>query len=116
MNVVDKIKEDVDYFKQFARMAVALRKPGMTDRHWDAISEKMGIEVRPHPGFTLTTCINMGLKKEEEFLEEIGEKAYKEHLIETKLDEMEAAWENIEFEIHPAKGSDSFIIGGIEPI
>lgn len=33
--VVDKIKGDVDHFKQFVRMAVALRKPGMTDRHWD---------------------------------------------------------------------------------
>jgi len=35
--------------------------------------------VRPHEGFTLTTVIDMGLKKYEDFIEEVGERAYKEH-------------------------------------
>lgn len=58
----------------------------------------------------------MGLKKQEDFLEEVGERAYKEHQIETKLDEMEAAWESVEFEMHPAKGTDTYILGGLEPV
>jgi len=35
MEVVGKIKEDVDYFRQYVKLAVSLRKPGMCDRHWD---------------------------------------------------------------------------------
>lgn len=31
---------------------VALRKPGMFDRHWKQISEKVGFEVKPNDDFT----------------------------------------------------------------
>ena len=65
--VAEKIKAEIDYFKQFVKIAVALRKPGMKGRHWDQITNKVGFEVRPHEGFTLTTVIEMGLKKWEEF-------------------------------------------------
>lgn len=114
--VADKIKGDVDYFRQFVKMAVALRKPGMKDRHWDQITAKVGFEVRPHEGFTLTTVISMGLKKYEDFLEEVGERAYKEFQIESKLNEMEAAWEKVDFELFDAKNTDTYILGGIDKI
>ncbi|OMJ85153.1 hypothetical protein SteCoe_13621 [Stentor coeruleus] len=114
--VAEKIKADVDYFKQYVKLAVALRKPGMRDRHWDQITNKVGFEVRPHEGFTLTTVINMGLKKWEDFCDEVGERAYKEYQIETKLNEMEAAWEKIDFEVLPAKNTDTFILGGLDKI
>ena len=114
--VVEKIKSEVDAFKQYVKMAVALRKPGMKDRHWDQITAKVGFEVRPYEGFTLTTVINLGLKKFDDFLDDIGEKAYKEHQIESKLNEMEAVWEKIDFEIFPAKNSDTYIMGGIDKI
>lgn len=114
--VAEKIKADVDHFRQFVKLAVSLRKPGMCDRHWNQITEKVGFEVRPHDGFTLTKVIDMGLKKWEDFCEEVGERAYKEHLIETNLNRMEAAWENVEFEVMPAKGTDTWILGGLEPI
>ena len=58
----------------------------------------------------------MGLKKYEDFCEEIGERAYKEHLIETKLNEMEAAWEDVDFEVLNAKNTDTYILGGLEKI
>ena len=114
--VAEKIKADIDYFKQYVKIAVALRKPGMRDRHWDQITNKVGFEVRPHEGFTLTTVIEMGLKKWEDFCEEVGERAYKEHQIETKLNEMEAAWEKIDFDVLNAKNTDTFILGGLDKI
>lgn len=49
----------------------------------------------------------MGLKKFEDFIEEVGERAYKEHQIETKLNEMEKAWEDVAFDVLPAKGTDT---------
>ena len=114
--VADKIKADVDFFKQYVKVAVALRKPGMRDRHWDQICNKVGFEVRPKEGFTLTTVIELGLKKYEDFCEEVGERAYKEYQIETKLNEMEAAWEKIDFEVLNAKNTDTFILGGLDKI
>ncbi len=42
---------------------VALRQPGMQDRHWKEISDKMGIEVKPNPEFTFNKALEMGLMK-----------------------------------------------------
>lgn len=40
---------------------VALRKQGMQDRHWTSISEKLGKEVKPGPGFNFQTVLDLGL-------------------------------------------------------
>jgi dynein heavy chain len=36
--IAETIKKGVDDFKSTVPLAVALRKEGMKDRHWDAIS------------------------------------------------------------------------------
>jgi len=41
------MKAKIDDFKTVVPIALALRKDGMVDRHWDIISEKVGFEVRP---------------------------------------------------------------------
>ena len=117
-NIVDKQKAKVDDFRQYVRLAVALLKPGMADRHWKQISDKMNldVEIKPKEGFTLTTVIELGLKKHEEFCEEVGERAYKEFQIETNLNKMEAAWENVDFSVLPAKGTDTWILGGFDKV
>ena len=109
--VAEDIKAKIDDFKQYVKMAVSLRKPGMVDRHWDAISEKVGFEVRPHEGFTLEKVIKMGLKEHEDYCEEIGDRAYKEFQIEKKLNEMQNAWDDINFEVLPK--FETYIVGGI---
>ena len=35
LEIAQKIKEGVDQFKSTVPLAVALRKEGMKDRHWD---------------------------------------------------------------------------------
>lgn len=47
------MKGKVDAFKPIVPLAVALRKDGMKDRHWKAISDASGIEVYPDEDFTL---------------------------------------------------------------
>jgi len=44
----------VDDFKPCVPIAIALRKEGMVDRHWDQLSAKIGQDIRPCEGFTLT--------------------------------------------------------------
>mgnify|MGYP000927283623 FL=1 len=56
---------------------VALRKKGMTDRHWTEISQKIGIRVEPGPGFTFSRVLELGLMKNLDTCIEIGEKASK---------------------------------------
>jgi dynein heavy chain len=86
--IAENMKKNIDEFKPYVPLAVALRKEGMKDRHWDALSEKVKFDIRPTEGFTLTSVINAGMLTHLEVCEEIGEKAYKEFHIEKSLGKM----------------------------
>ena len=88
------MKTSIDDFKPIVPLAEALRKDGMLDRHWEALSEQVGFEIKPDEDFTLTSVINLGMDKHVAAAEEIGEKAYKEFHIRKSLDSMKKAWEN----------------------
>ena len=51
--IATAVKEKVDEFKPVVPVAIALRKEGMLDRHWDNISNALGSDIRPIEGFTL---------------------------------------------------------------
>lgn len=61
LNIASAIKEKCDEFKPVVPIAVALRKKGMVDRHWDEISKEVGFDIRPVEGFTLNSVIDMGM-------------------------------------------------------
>lgn len=54
----------------------------MYARHWEEISEKVGIDIKPDEDFTFTKCLDLGLLNHLEVCMEVGEKASKEHHIE----------------------------------
>ena len=95
-------------------MAVALRKEGMKDRHWDALSEAVGFDIRPTEDFTLTTVVEKGMLNHAEIADEIGEKAYKEFHIEKSLAKMKGEWEGLNFMLPKFKNTPTFIIAGFE--
>jgi Dynein heavy chain, N-terminal region 2 len=53
------VKAEVDEFMPFVPVVVALRTPGMRPRHWDALSEKLGIDLHPDATYTLTKLIEV---------------------------------------------------------
>ena len=61
MKIAESIKNDIEEFKPFVPLATSLRTQGMKERHWNAISEKVGFEVKPFEGFTFSNCIEMDL-------------------------------------------------------
>lgn len=92
--IAETMKKNIDEFKPFVPLAVALRKEGMKDRHWDAISDKVKFDIRPTEGFTLTSVINAGMLNHIDICEEVGEKAYKEFHIEKSLVKMQNDWKD----------------------
>jgi len=91
------MKKNIDEFKPYVPLAVALRKEGMKDRHWDQISEKVKFDIRPVEGFTLTSVINAGMLNNLDVCEEVGEKAFKEYHIEKSLIKMQSDWKDCNF-------------------
>jgi dynein heavy chain, axonemal len=112
--IAKKVKEAIDEFKPIVPLAEALRKEGMLDRHWDQLSEAVGFDIRPEEGFTLTTVVNLGMKKHVAKAEEIGEKAFKEFHIEKSLRTMKAAWENQFFKLPKFKNTGTCTIAGFD--
>jgi len=45
--IAQTIKKGVEDFKTTVPLAVALRKEGMKERHWNQISESVGFDIRP---------------------------------------------------------------------
>lgn len=80
---------------------VALRKPGMVERHWKQISDIVGFTVNPDnetdEPFNFQKVLDLGLMKHVEELVDVGERASKEFQIETMLREMQEQWETIFF-------------------
>jgi len=63
LDIANEMKDKIDGFRKYVPLAVALRKEGMYDRHWDQISAGVGFDIRPTEDFTLTTVIEKGLEK-----------------------------------------------------
>jgi len=108
------MKGKIEDFSGHVPLAVSLRKEGMQERHWNAISEKVGFDIRPTEGFTLTTVVEKGMLNHIETAEEIGEKAYKEYNIEKSLINMQKDWEDQNFNLIDFKNSKTYFIAGFE--
>jgi len=108
------VKAAVDDFKPQVPLALALRKEGMEERHWDQLSAAVGFDVRPVEGFTLTTLVDKGLLGHAETAEEVGERAFKEHHIEVSLRKMQAAWVGLDFVLPQFKATTTCYISGFE--
>ena len=59
----------------------------------------MGKEVKPTGSdFNFQKILNMGLMDYVDYIVDVGDRAGKEHAIETKLNEMKSRWDNINFQ------------------
>ena len=74
----------MDEFRPKVPLLLALRKKGMTERHWDQVSIAMGINppLRPNDDFTFAKALELGLMDQVERIVDIGETAGKEYAIE----------------------------------
>ena len=112
--ISEEMKVEIDAFRKYVPLAVALRKQGMYDRHWDQISEGVGFDIRPVEDFTLTTVIDKGLENHIPLCEEVGEKAAREYNIECMLNKMQNDWTGINFLTPQFKQTPTFYIAGFD--
>lgn len=108
------MKNQIDAFKPMVPIAVALRKDGMKDRHWKAISEGSGIECYPDEDFTLQKLIDIGMVAHVALCEEVGEKAQKEYHIEKSLIKMKLEWQGMNFLLPRFKTTSTYTISGFD--
>jgi dynein heavy chain len=54
LDIAAAVREEVEAFKPKVPLVVALCNPGMRDRHWEDLTKKIGMVVKPGADFTLT--------------------------------------------------------------
>lgn len=108
------MKSKIDDFKKVVPVAIALRKKGMKERHWESLSKESGIEIAPDEGFNLQKVIDLGMVEHADACEDIGEKAFKEFNIEKNLIKMKGEWEGQEFQLPQFKQTTTNYITGYE--
>ncbi|KAL0210647.1 hypothetical protein RCL1_005083 [Eukaryota sp. TZLM3-RCL] len=111
-----KIKEDMEEFTPHVPLIVAMRNPGIRDRHWEEISQSIGFNLKPDSDYNLNKFFEMDIPKYSEQILKITSKAQKEYAIERSLDQMQNEWKGLKFFIKEYGTSKTFIMGGAEVI
>ncbi|KAH8098241.1 dynein light chain binding protein [Aureococcus anophagefferens] len=114
LNVCRTILGQVNEFRPHVPLVIALRQQGMRDRHWENLSQKIKVDVKPDESYTLETIFEMKLQDHVDVITKISEVAGKEYAIENSLDTMEKAWSDVTLQIEPYKETGTSILRGID--
>ncbi|XP_066555780.1 dynein axonemal heavy chain 1 [Amia ocellicauda] len=104
------IRGKIEEFRPHVPLIQGLRNPGMRSRHWDLLSERLQMNVKPKASLTFTRCLELRLQDHVQEIAMVAEVAGKEYAIEQALDKMQLEWESVLFEVLPYKDTGTYIL------
>ncbi|CAK9071075.1 unnamed protein product [Durusdinium trenchii] len=110
--VAEKVKNDLDAFKENVPLLHALCNPGLRERHWTEISNVICFEMGPDPTLTLNKALDRDIGAYVQKISEISESAAKEYQIESGLDGMIKEWEPVIMEFKDWGTTGTYIVAG----
>ncbi|XP_074532910.1 dynein axonemal heavy chain 1-like [Halichoeres trimaculatus] len=93
-----------------------LRNPGMRNRHWEMLSDRIQMKVQPKADLTFARCLELGLQNYADDIAHVAEVAGKEFAIEQALEKIEQEWSNVFFEVLPYQETGTFILESLDKI
>lgn len=83
--VASLIRSKIEDFRPYIPLIQGLRNPGMKSRHWQILSERIQITVKPKANVTLSHYLELGLQNYIDDIAQVAELAGKEYTIEQVL-------------------------------
>ena len=80
------IRGKIDDFRPYIPLIQGLRNPGMRGRHWQLLSDRIHMNVKPKANLTFSRCLELGLQDHVDEIARVAEVAGKEYAIEQVLD------------------------------
>lgn len=80
--VATEIRGKIEDFRPYIPLIQGLRNPGMKSRHWEMLSERMQMKVKPKANLTFSRCLELGLQNHVDDIAHVAEVAGKEYTIE----------------------------------
>uniref|UniRef100_A0A8C7H2S6 Dynein axonemal heavy chain 1 n=1 Tax=Oncorhynchus kisutch TaxID=8019 RepID=A0A8C7H2S6_ONCKI len=108
--VAADIRGKIDDFRPYIPLIQGLRNPGMRGRHWQLLSDRIHMNVKPKANLTFSRCLELGLQDHVDEIARVAEVAGKEYAIEQALDKMEHEWSTVAFEVLPYKETGTYIL------
>ena len=106
----EKLRIEVEEYREKAPVISSLRSPGMRDRHWVQISSELGKEMHPEEEFTLTMALELGIVEHSENIIKICDVANKKYSIEQALLKMKKEWKEVELQVKEYRETETYII------
>lgn len=88
-SVAQTLRDKLHAFRQHVPLIVALRRPGLKERHWTRISAAVGTPLRIDEHFSLTTALKLGLMDHLAIIEAEADRASKEYALERGIERMQ---------------------------
>uniref|UniRef100_A0A3Q3E168 Dynein, axonemal, heavy chain 1 n=1 Tax=Labrus bergylta TaxID=56723 RepID=A0A3Q3E168_9LABR len=108
--VATVIRSKIEDFRPYIPLIQGLRHHGMKNRHWDMLSERIQMKVKPKANLTFSRCLALGLQNHVDDIAHVAEVAGKEYTIEQALEKMEQEWANVFFDVLPYKETGTYIL------
>lgn len=115
-NLATSVREKIEEFRERMPIVNTLGNPGLKARHWDQISEIIGIPLKVDADFTLAKVLEMGLDSMVDKFEGISDNASKESTLEKGMDKMQTDWAGLSFTVNPFKDTETYVIAGVDEI
>lgn len=112
------IKTRLEKFKINLPVIQVLCNPGLKERHWKMMTEKLGIDITPKEDTSLKEMLKYDkhLEKHLEDLGEIAALASKEYALEQALKKMKNDWNAMSFNFVPYKDSNLHILSAFDDV
>ncbi|XP_040889376.1 dynein heavy chain 1, axonemal [Toxotes jaculatrix] len=108
--VATVIRNKIEDFRPHVPLIQGLRNPGMRIRHWEMLSERIQMKVKPKASLTFSRCLELGLQNHVDDIAQVAEVAGKEYTIEQALEKMEQEWATVVFDVLPYKETGTYIL------
>lgn len=112
--VASALYDKISAFQQHIPLITALRNPGLRDRHWTQMSERIGFPVKADASFSVTRALHLELQNHLVTIEEVSEYASKEFSLERTLDKMQADWNGVVFDYMAWRDTGTYILKGLD--
>ncbi|TNN40910.1 Dynein heavy chain 1, axonemal [Liparis tanakae] len=110
------VRSKIEDFQPSVQLIQGLANPAMKGRHWEMLSDRIQMKVRPNDKLTLSHCLELGLQNHVEEITHVAEVAGKEYAIEQALEKMEQEWSAIDFDVLPYKDTGTYILKSLDDV
>uniref|UniRef100_A0A8C4NSC2 Dynein, axonemal, heavy chain 1 n=1 Tax=Dicentrarchus labrax TaxID=13489 RepID=A0A8C4NSC2_DICLA len=112
--VATVIRNKIEDFRPYIPLIQGLRNPGMRSRHWEMLSERIHMKVKPKANLTFSRCLELALMHTVSMsicaLQLVAATFFSPHLPTQALEKMEQEWSTVVFDVLPYKETGTYIL------